>query len=434
MRLPYRLVRPLARIALKIYFKNIYISGLENLPQGKPIIFAANHPTAFLEPCLLACLLPTPLHFMVRGDFFQKPIFRKMLESLQMIPMYRKKDIGIKGVKNNFSSLDIVYDLLAENKAILILAEGTTEHEKRLRPIQKGTARMALGAIKKHPDLAVQIVPIGVNYADVLTFRSTVMLDIGPAIDVLSFLSKADGHPAKAIKQLTTEVKSHLEKQVVVIDKVADEVLTEQLLELQRSQNDVKNFPSASRVPLEQEIQIAQAVNQMAVIEKDELRKLVSSYFKELSDLELKDKAIISADKPSFIASIALVFGFIPYLLGRLLNFLPLQFGKWWAENKVAEIVFYAPLKVSLTLGAYIFYALLLLLLALIIGQTWFWLSLLTIPLLGYFSLFYYEYREDWKAQRLVAKTDTTIIDSLRNKRATIQKQLSVFFLSIDKK
>ena len=426
MRLPYRLVRPLARIALKIYFKKIHISGLEHLPKDKPIIFAANHPTAFLEPCLLACLLPTPLHFMVRGDFFQKPLFRKMLESLQMIPMYRKKDIGMQGVKNNFSSLEVVYDLLHANKAVLILAEGKTEHEKRLRPIQKGTARMALGAIEKYPDLAVQIVPIGVNYTDVVTFRSLVMLDVGSAIDVLTFLKNADGHPAKAIKQLTTEVKNRLEKQVVIIKNVPDEVLVEQLLELQRNENIITAFSSSSRTPLVQEIQIANQVNQMEAAEKEHLANQLTAYFQELSTLGLQDKAIISFQKPSSFAPIGLFLGYIPYLLGRFLNFLPLYFGKWWADNKIKEIVFYAPLKVSLALGAYIFYALFLLLIAIIMGQTWFWLSLLVIPLLGYFSLYYYEFRADWKALQQVAKTDATIINSLRNKRATIQKQISV--------
>lgn len=425
MRLPYRIVRPLARIALKIYFKKIHISGLEHLPKNKPIIFAANHPTAFLEPCLLACLLPTPLHFMVRGDFFQQPIFRKMLESLQMIPMYRKKDIGMKGVKNNFSSLALVYKLLKDNKAVLILAEGTTEHEKRLRPIQKGTARMALGAIEKHPELEVQIVPIGVNYTDVVTFRSLVMLDVGPAIDVLSFLKNADGHPAKAIRQLTNEVKNHLEKQVVIINKVEDEQLTEQLLELQRSQNKRSNFSIASRVPLAQEIKIAQQVNQISTEDKAKLSRQVKEYFEELASLQLQDEAILYARKPSILTSVGLVLGYIPFVLGRLLNFLPLYLGKWWADHKVKEIVFYAPLQVSLALGAYIFYLFFLLLTAIIMGQTWIWLSLLAIPLLGYFSLFYHETREDWKAQRRVANTNTAIIDSLKNKRAHIQKQFS---------
>ena len=89
MRLPYRFVRPLARIALKTYFSKIYLNGLEKIPADKPIILAANHPSAFLEPCILATTLPRPLHFMVRGDLFQKPLYRALLMSLHMIPMYR---------------------------------------------------------------------------------------------------------------------------------------------------------------------------------------------------------------------------------------------------------------------------------------------------------------------------------------------------------
>jgi len=83
MRLTYRIVRPLARIALKTYFSKIYLNGLD--------------PSAFLEPCILATTLPRPLHFMVRGDLFQKPIYSAMLMSLHMIPMFRLKDIGYKG-------------------------------------------------------------------------------------------------------------------------------------------------------------------------------------------------------------------------------------------------------------------------------------------------------------------------------------------------
>lgn len=33
---------------------------MENLDWEKPLILAANHPTAFIEPCILACWLPKP--------------------------------------------------------------------------------------------------------------------------------------------------------------------------------------------------------------------------------------------------------------------------------------------------------------------------------------------------------------------------------------
>jgi len=162
---------------------------------------------------------------MVRGDLFQKPIYRALLMSLHMIPMYRLKDIGIKGVKNNFSSLDYSYDLLKNNEQVLILAEGTTEHEKRLRPIQKGTARMALGAVEKYPGLDVQIIPIGVNYADILNYRSEVMLQIGDPIPIQSFLQGEKEHPAKIIKKVTQQLKESLEALVIHIDQKEDELI-----------------------------------------------------------------------------------------------------------------------------------------------------------------------------------------------------------------
>ena len=164
----------------------------------------------------------------------------------------------------------------------------------------------------------------------------------------------------------------------------------------------------------------------MKEAEKVRLANQVTAYFNELRTLGLQDKAILSIQKPSVFAKIGIGLGYIPYLLGRMFNFLPLCFGKWWADNKVEEIVFYAPLQVSLALAAYIFYALFLLLIAIIMGRTWFWLSLPIIPLLGYFSLYYYEFRANWKAQQQVTKTDSKIIDSLRNKRANILEKLSV--------
>ena len=421
MRLPYRLVRPVARIALKIYFRKIYFSGIENLPKDKPIILAANHPTAFLEPCLLACLLPQPLHFLVRGDFFDKPIFRTLLESLQMIPIYRMKDKGIQGVKNNFSTLDIVYEHLKKKHTILILAEGRTIHEKRLRPIQKGAARMALGAIEKYPALDVQIVPLGVNYDDVLSFRSFVMLDIGQPIDVKTYLQNNQLHPAKTIKKITVDLANRLEERVVQIEQPSDEGLVERLLELYQPQHlSMLPIQIADRYPLEQQMQLAAKVNKMPVDEKEALQKRVASYFETLDKFQLTDAALQLSKKATFADQLLLLAGYVPYLLGRILNFLPLYFGKWWADNRVKEVVFYASIKASFALAAYLVYAFFLIIAAIFINQFWLWIGLLLIPVLGYFALYYYEFREQIQQQRQVTKTDSAILTALKKDREKI--------------
>ena len=425
MRLPYRIVRPLARIALKIYFRKIYLTGLENIPKDKPVILAANHPTAFLEPCLLACTLPRPLHFLVRGDFFQKELHRQLLESLHMMPIYRLKDLGLKGVKNNYSALDRAYELLAQNKMILILAEGKTEHEKRLRPIQKGTARMAIGAIEKYPHLEVQIVPIGVNYSDVLNFRSDVMLDIGQAMDVRSYLTATQQHSAKTIKQITTDLKNQLEQQVVIIQEISDETLTEQLFQLAKRKTRPFPIQIADKSPLKRQKSIANRVNSMNHEEKQAIKVQVDQFFKKLSALNLQPESLQDIKKPTIFYYFKLVVGYIPFLLGYFVNLPPLYFGHWWAENKVEEVVFYASIKASFALAAYLILGLLLLLIALLIGSPYFYIGLLAIPLLGLFSLYFWEFKQEGEQQAKIAKLDPTTIKQLIQEKGDILKRFS---------
>ena len=80
----YFFLKPLVQIALKVYFRNIYISGRENIPINKPFIIAMNHPTAFLEPVIMAANLKKPVHFLVRGDHFNKSFYRFLLKRGKM--------------------------------------------------------------------------------------------------------------------------------------------------------------------------------------------------------------------------------------------------------------------------------------------------------------------------------------------------------------
>jgi len=241
-KLPYRIVRPLAKVALTTNFRRIYFSNAQVVPRDKPVILAANHPSAFMEPCILAVLLPRPLHFLVRGDFFAKPLFEKMLRSLHMLPIFRMKDGGYKKLKDNFSTFDKCHSTLAEGKVIMILAEGSTKHEKRLRPLQKGTARLALGTLKKYPDLDLQIIPVGVNYSNSDQFRSEVMIEFGQPMKVQDYFDDLKGDSVLGIKKMTDDLRERLKKHVVIIDKKEDEKLVEQLFSINRN-----NFPSPAQ-------------------------------------------------------------------------------------------------------------------------------------------------------------------------------------------
>ncbi|HNA95205.1 MAG TPA: 1-acyl-sn-glycerol-3-phosphate acyltransferase, partial [Saprospiraceae bacterium] len=141
----YAVVRPVAKTGFKVFFRHIHIQGLENIPREGPLLLAANHPTAFIEPCVAACFQHRTLHFIVRGDIFKNPFYIKILKALHLIPIFRFKD-GYTNLKQNQETFRYVNQVLQERKTILILVEGRTIQEKKLRPVQKGPARMAFGA------------------------------------------------------------------------------------------------------------------------------------------------------------------------------------------------------------------------------------------------------------------------------------------------
>ena len=200
------------------------------------MILAANHPTTFIEPCILACFLETPLNFMARGDFFKNSIAAKLLKGVHIIPVFRLRDGGFSGLRNNYESFGRAFQVLARKKTLMILAEGRCIHEKRLRPIRKGTARIALGALDTTDLDEVYIVPVGVNYTYADRLRSDVMINCGVPIKASVYLKDYQDNATPAINDLTEELRKRLSEEVVIIDKIEDEPLLENILRLYRTE------------------------------------------------------------------------------------------------------------------------------------------------------------------------------------------------------
>lgn len=161
----YAFIRWWATIFLRLYFRKTIIYNREKVPATGPLIVASNHPSAFMEASVLSTVMKRPIHFLVRGDMFH-PRFRWLFEWTKQIPIYRQKD-GISNLRKNASSFDLTYRKLSEGEAVLIFPEAKTILEKKMRPIQRGTAHLAFGTmphIKKGEELVIQ--PVGVNFTN----------------------------------------------------------------------------------------------------------------------------------------------------------------------------------------------------------------------------------------------------------------------------
>jgi 1-acyl-sn-glycerol-3-phosphate acyltransferase len=212
----YYLVRPLARYVLRYYYRHIDISGLEHIPQDGAVILAANHPTAFIEPCLLACFQGRSLHFLARGDLYKSKWAEWVLRALHILPVYRIEDGGYGKLTENYATFEACYGVLSRRGAINILAEGRCIHEKQLRPLRKGTARIALGALEADPTLPeVYIVPVGVNFVDATRARSTVMIRCGAPLQASDYLKAYRENGNQAFNRLTADLRTALSPLIV---------------------------------------------------------------------------------------------------------------------------------------------------------------------------------------------------------------------------
>ena len=214
----YNIILEWARLFLRIYFKRTIVHGRENVPKDGPLIVASNHPSAFMEASVLATLVGRQIHFLVRGDVFN-PKFRFLFEWTNQIPIYRQKD-GISNLRKNASSFDLTYKKLAAGNAVLIFPEAKTTLEKKMRPIQRGTAHLAFGTM---PLLAngtqLKVIPVGVNFMDPRVPGTDVIIRFGTPF-VTQHASRED---REAIEAFTETLSNAIEPLIIQVYDHANE-------------------------------------------------------------------------------------------------------------------------------------------------------------------------------------------------------------------
>lgn len=327
----YKLFLWLFRLTANAYFRSIYIKGKENIPKDKPVIFAANHPSSFMDPILLGVNLNRSLYFLARGDIFKNKMVRKLFDKLHMIPVY-KPDLSPDQVHKNEMIFEKCYDYLERNKAVMIFPEGISKTERRLRPIKTGIARIALGAEEKNNfNLDLKIVPIGLNYSNPHYFKSDVFVNIGGPISVSEYQKDFLKDPKEGVLKLTDRVKSELEKRIVIIEDEQLEKLIRQIEILYRSKLREQNKQQEKATQdfyLSQDIVEAvqyYAKNHPEILQDFEQK--ISVYLKRLKRLKIRDTQIRSSETslPVLLRLLYFTFGFPLFLLGLITNIIPFK-------------------------------------------------------------------------------------------------------------
>jgi 1-acyl-sn-glycerol-3-phosphate acyltransferase len=389
------------RFALRIYFRQIEVVGVEHVPLDSPVIFVLNHPNALVDPVFLLCLAPRRVSFLAKAPLFRMPVIGSFVRALDSLPVYRRQDQGEDTSRNN-ETFAAARALLARGGTIGICPEGVSHNEPRLRPIKTGAARIALGALATGEVRDLKIVPAGLYYTAKTTFRSGALLYFGQPIDVIPGALEPDGMPARSsIRELSDQIEAAL--RTVILDARHEEDLhtinrAERIFSSERDQDESQSLKS--------ELQLLQRfVKAYSVLRErapERLRKLEARMIRFENKLKLAgvDADELLPPQPSRVLFFnllkrSLLFALLalPAALGALIHYpayrLGGYFGKRFSQDS-DDVV--STVKI---ISAMLLFPLTWLAVAAITFKLAGWipalLALLIMPALGYLAIIFFE-------------------------------------------
>ncbi|MBW6468659.1 MAG: 1-acyl-sn-glycerol-3-phosphate acyltransferase [Coriobacteriia bacterium] len=147
MRLARTLRATLAHLLLAAY--RTRSTGAHNVPPGGAIL-AGNH-VSYLDPILLWCAAPRPVHFMAKVELWDSRFIGAALDRLWAFPVNR-------GAPDR-AAVTTATELLSSGMLVGIFPEGTRHHVEDSEALGKANAGAAFLAMRA----GVPVVPVGIH-------------------------------------------------------------------------------------------------------------------------------------------------------------------------------------------------------------------------------------------------------------------------------
>jgi 1-acyl-sn-glycerol-3-phosphate acyltransferase len=206
----YALLRAAAGVALRWYYRDIRIEGVERIPRGRPTLLVVNHPNALVDALLVGWTVPWRVLITAKATLFRNRVGAALLHWLGVVPLRRASDERRSGrgldPGRNSDTFRAVREALARGGTVLIFPEGKSHDEPSLAPLKTGAARMALDA----RDAGVRglvIVPIGLTFERKDAPRTRVLVQVGEAISMDAWQPGDGGRGPEA---LTAQIDARL--------------------------------------------------------------------------------------------------------------------------------------------------------------------------------------------------------------------------------
>ncbi|MBL0355776.1 MAG: 1-acyl-sn-glycerol-3-phosphate acyltransferase [Chitinophagaceae bacterium] len=211
----YPLLKTPAKFALLIYCRKLTINNRSYLKSNGPLLLACNHPNSFLDAIILATIFRQPVYSLARGDAFNKKWIAFLLRQMNILPVYRERE-GTEHLHKNYQTFDACTKIFKQKGIVLIFSEALCENEWHLRPLKKGTARLAAAAWQQ--GIPLKILPVALNYSSYTLFGKNVHLNFGSLITKEQIAANGIEN-GKLLNETTNAIQLQLQQMVYEIDE-----------------------------------------------------------------------------------------------------------------------------------------------------------------------------------------------------------------------
>ena len=187
------------------------LTGVDNIPGNKPIVFAPNHQNALSDP--MAILLHTKYQpvWLARSDIFKKGIVTFLLHFMKIMPVFRIRDGKEQLAKNDQTFADSI-KVLENNLALALFPEAAHSAKRQMLSHKKAVPRIVFMAEEKaEQNLDIHIIPVGIYYSSYWKINRTVIVNFGKPIRVNQYLDEYQKNASSATLTLRNSIYNSIE-------------------------------------------------------------------------------------------------------------------------------------------------------------------------------------------------------------------------------
>jgi 1-acyl-sn-glycerol-3-phosphate acyltransferase len=294
----YRILTWFLRVVTRVFFRQVEVAGIENIPATGPVLFAGNHPNSLIDPILIITTCGRKVHFAAKDTLFKGRIMRAVLRGLGAVPLARKVEQDGKPTgeaapvrdaaemaKLNDAAFENLFVVLEEGGTIGIFPEGLSHDESQLTKLKTGAARLALGGAAR-TKAPITIVPCGLTFIHPKRFRSRVLVQYGTPL-VIEAPVGVEATAPETVKRVTGEIDTAL-RRLTINAPDWDTV---------RALDTVRRLYQPQEISIEERVELARRFNTYyGAVANDprviEVMLRVHAYQQKLDELGLTDREL----------------------------------------------------------------------------------------------------------------------------------------------